>query len=662
MSTPIRPALLWGRCLAVVGAALLGIVAVLVVGWSTAIWLQVLVVLALYAVGIAINGGRTDDDHPVTRALGAPVKVGIGASLTFLGAYLTGPVILSVVDPESPPPATVILLLIYGFPLLALVRFLSRRMSVGLVGTAVVVAVLLTLGMAATGGTASVVAVVNLVLALAALVAVLVLPRDWPWSEGVVVFGGMAASFAVGAGTAAIGSLTAPTDSSADGTGAAGGTLPATSQTVVLVLGLLVAVALVLLAVARRQLAGGLIAGSVLAVPPAAVLLDPYYYRHGSAEIVIVVLPAVAVLLAAVALFVPVTRRWARLALPPHLRPARPVVGSSALWAMIGVGTVVTAQGVAQLGRQASGSPQQIAVVTALMIIAAGVLAWYLPARPGVLLSAVVLVGLQLNQPWWRVSSAWLYGRTVSDMRVVAVIGLVVTAGATVALVMRHRTPAVFAAGAFALAGAIGTLIAAIGEPAYLDSFLGSADIVVIAWLFGPLVLLGIPAAVAAFRSVTGQAVGAVLLASGGFALALMLLPRLTNEFSYAGLTPLIPTAPTGLMRIAPASVPTSHGFWLPALAMVVLAVALLLSTIGRPSTPLTVAGVFVLVQSTAVFVMDIAENWTDSSVTKTVVVLLIVGVVAAVVAVETLRRLRPVEPAAPLEPSAVGDVVVDHR
>lgn len=626
MRMPAGHVLVAGRGLAVAGAMSLGAAVVLVSGWITQDWLRVLIVLALFALGVVINGGRThDEDAAVTRALSAQVRTGIGTAATFLGAYLAGSLIAVFISGgDQPPSPAVIILLVYGFPLLALLRFVTRGMWIGWLGTAIVVPLLIALLLLASGAGTGTVAVVNLGIAMAALVAALVLPGERGWVESVEVFGGMAASSAVGAGTSAIGSI-----GGQPGTGAqpgSAGALPAAPQTAVLALGLLLAVGFVLLAVVRRHVVGGIVAASVLAQPPAGILINSGVVRHTGPDVVLLAVPILVVLVAVVALLV---------------RPFR----SPVLCAAIAVAFVVVTQALAQFGVEFEAD-RSAAIVGAVLTVGSIVLACVVPGDAGVVTAAAVLVGLGLNEQWWRVAFSFDYGGTTVGERVMAGVGLVITVAVTVLVVWRHRAPAVWAAAAYALLGAIATMLASLWEQVFaVDPFRFSGvggDLLVIAWLIGPVVLLGIPAAVAALRGrdailATGQAVGALVLAAGGFVLALMLIatPRQPNGF--VGLASLLPTVPWSTPT-GP-TVPSTGGFWIAALAMFAIAVPLLSSTIRRPSTPLTAAGIFVVAEAAAVCLSGVADKWSGQDVTKLVVVVVIVAAVVILAAAALLTR-----------------------
>ncbi len=619
MTTSARPPV--GRGLAITGAMLLGVGALLLFAWSSQGWLKALVVLALFAAGIAINGNRTDyGDDRVTRALGDDVKVGIGASATFVGAYLIGPLVLSFYD--SLPQPAVVILLIFGFPLLALLRFVSRDMAVGSIGAALLLPVLGAVLLAQAGTGVATIALVALLVSVALFAVVLAMPRNWDLAQPVSVFGATAASFAVGAGTSSVGMLTAQQADTAVPA------LPPAPRVAVLAVGLLVAVGFGLVALARHHLASGLIAGSTVAVPPASLLIGHSYRIHDStpAVVVMIALPVLAAVIAVIALLVPDTRRLLRLALPPHQRPARPVVGASALRAVLGVALVLVAQVIPLIGY----AYVTHGVIMVVLFVAGVTLAWWVPATPGAVLACVVLVELGLDAPWWRLAA------DVTDTRagliVVALVGLVVTAGVAVLLVLRHRGAGVFAAAGYALAGALASA---------LGAFVTTGDLAAVVRLIGPLVLLGVPAAVCALRArgpllSAGQAVGAVLLAAGGFALARLLLPvtNTSGVLADVALAPLIPTS-TGVGGGLPGSAAAPPA----ALLVFVIAVPLLVSTVRRPSVALAATGVFVLVEAAATALTGAAGNWPRSSVDLMVTAVLLVAVVVSAVAIALLNR-----------------------
>jgi hypothetical protein len=613
-----------GRSAAIAGALVLGAGVLMLFAWTSQNWLRVLIVLALFVAGIALSGYRLDYSGERTlTSLGDDVRGGISGSVTFVGAYLIGPLILSLYD--SPPKPVVVILLVFGFPLLALLWFVSRGMPAGSVGAALLIPVLGAVLLAQAGVGAGTIAIVAVLVAVALLALVIAMPKHWELAQPVSVFGGTAASFAVGAGTASIGTLTAQQ------TNDAVPALPPAPQVVVLAVGLLAAVGFVLLALARHDVASGLVAGSVLAVPPTSMLIG-YAGIHSSsgALAVLVAVPVICAVIAGVALFVPTTRRLLREALPPHRRPARPVVGASMLRATIGVALVVVAQAVPLLGHAylAQG------VVMTVLLAAAVMLACWVPGTSGAVLAGVVLVELGLDEPWWRLTGDW--GARDPGLIVLSVIGLVVTVAVAVLLLRKHRLPGVFAAASYALASVLAILLAAIVNHS-ANELSGAL------WLFGPLVLLGIPAAVAALSRrgpmlVTGQAVGCVMLAGGGFALARLLLP-VSSTSAFVADTSLAPLIPT--LTSVGGGLPGSGSIVAPvgALAMFVIAVPLLVSTVRRPSVPLTAAGLFVLVDGAAAALLGVAENWSESSVNLLIAVLVIIGVAGCGVAFALLRR-----------------------
>lgn len=621
-----------GRGLAIIGAMLLGAGALMLFAWSSQNWARALIVLALFAIGIAVNGNRTDyGNDRFSQALGQDVKAGIGASATFVGAYLLGPLVLSF-DNSQPKPV-VILLLIFGFPLLALLRFVSRDMVAGAIGVAVLVPVLGAVLLAQAGVGAATVALIALLVSIALFVLVIVLPKTWELAQPVSAFGAMAASFAVGAGTSSVGTLTVQ---QADNAVPA---LPPAPQAIVLVFGLLVAVGYLIVALARHHAASGLIAGSVLAVPPTSLLIGYAYGTHDltGALAVLVAVPVVAAVVAAVALYVPAARRLLRQALPPHLRAARPVVGTTTLRAVIGVALAVVTQVVPLIGHAyvAQG------VIMTVLLAAAVALAWLVPTTPGAVLAGVVLVELGLDAPWWRIAGD--AATRTPGLVIVSAIGLLITAAVAVALVWRHRRPGVCAAAAYALAGALATLLAAaIGR--------AGGDLAAVTWYIGPLVLLAVPAAYAALREqgkrlVAGQAVGCLLLAGGGFALARLLLPVTQTSAIVAdvGLAPLIPT-----FTDVGGGLPGSGAAPLAALLMFLVAVPFLVSTVRRPSVPLAAASVLVLVEGAAAALLGVADTWPSSSVDALVAAVVVIGIVVTGAAAALLARQARSMPTAP--------------
>lgn len=566
---------------------------------------RVVVALLLLVVGLPVLRPARDPAHPLTRALGAPVLRGIGTSLAVLGGYLLGMAVLTAVLGEPVTSVFVFVLVVYGFPALALVVVAAAtRMRAWAVGAGVVLPMLLVLLLIAADVTATAISITALVLALA-LTAVAV--RSGPtalWSSAASAAAAMSASFAFGAGSSPFGSLGTTQFGGAADPAAVDQTVG--SELVVAALALLTGAFLLILAVLRRDLPTGILAAAMFATPPTFLRQDQSFATWQSdTTIVVLVVPVALAVIAVVALRVhPVRRALAALvpaspdpgvpstagdpalragspqsggpgsgagsaspgdpaqahpgdseSTPPigfpvrraHTPPANPDAASAAAFAVMlaaaAVVFVIMAMPVLDWHHRVQG------VIALVVLAATSALAVWLPGKPGAAAAVVALLGLGLTPPWLRLIADGATLRTVAGiLEVVVAIALVAV------LVRRHWRPSVFAASAYLIASAAAALL---GPLLYdpVDPTSPDRDdwgpVLVVAL---PLLLLAVPAALAAFGrwAAYAQAVGAVALAAGGF----LPMKVLVAEFSSgaAGLsmqTSLSPLTPTDWLGAA---------------------------------------------------------------------------------------------------------------
>jgi hypothetical protein len=598
----------------VVTAALVGVAAFVLYGWTSSEGWHLVIALALIVAGVVIAG---DPDARRARVLGRWVLTGIGAAGVVLGSYLGAIALVALSIPDGPffarqqpelPPAVAILLLVYGVPLIALIILAARGLATGLVGAGVVTPVMAVSMLAVAGANVSAIAVASLVVAIACVpVALLSASR---WGSFAILIGLMAASFAVGAGVSPFGTVATSTSgpaAKATEAEAVVGTLPVGLVPVVLVGAFGAAAVLLTLAVSRRDVAGGLVGAALFAVPPAYLLIPTLMTGEGidiGRSLALAAIPLAVLVIALVA--------WRAAALRDRLvRVLRlPAAHPAGFAAAAGVAAVV----LVVHGLPAFGLPGRVSgVITLVVIAAAAALAVRLPGTAGAVLAGVTLVGLQLGSPWLRVISGDQGLRNgFRDWQVAAVIGLVVALAAAVVLILRHRQAGVWAAAAYLLAGAMAELLWTLVGGDRL-SFGREGDLAAMTVLVLPLLILGVPAAIAALRgSAAGQAAGAVVVAVGAFiplhALVSELSPNdnpATDTALEFSLAPFTPTNVQGMSRLIEPGMPALLGV----LAMLLLSLALLVSTVRRPSAPLTAAvslGLLIAAQIVTLSALDV--------------------------------------------------------
>jgi hypothetical protein len=644
----------------VVVAAMLGGAGALAVSSVLSSDVVRLVIAAVLLVGgwlVARPAG--DRQHPVTLALGSHVLRGIGTSYAVLGAYLGGLALLTASVPDAPlageyagPSPTAVILLVYGLPALALLAVATTGMRAWTAGAGAILPMVVVLLMATAGAGAAAISVTMLVVAVA-LVVVVVRAAAWPaWADLASAAAAMATSFAFGAGTSPFGSLGATQLVGAAGT-APPGRLPTGALVVVLAGSLLLATILLLVAVARRDVAGGVLVGTIFAMPP--VLLGTWVPSENRwpAEAIVALagVPAVVALTAMIAIRIPRFRDTLVAILPtrPAERAAdepdseefdgdepdggefdggefdgaeltggeihsgeihsgeldsgepadvpRPLSGALAA-AACAVTVAAAAVVFVVLAMPVFGWPAWVqGAVALLVLVAAGALGYWLPANPGAAGSVVALLGLGLASPWARL----LAGTWASASQTERIITGVLDLGAAVALawflVRRHPRPGVFAAAAYTLAGSAAAFLGPLLFNA--DYFTTGAppfgsELAPVAIVALPLLLLGLAAAVAVFRGrlAAGQAVGAVAVAAAGFLPLKILVGRFTGGTvdGYAMQVTLNPFTPTDWLQTSTAFREVTGPVLVAVLVMVLLALVLATSLASRPSAALAAA------------------------------------------------------------------------
>lgn len=626
-------------------AVLLGAAAVLAFGLASGDWVRLLIAVAVLAVGLGFvraTGGR----------LGRPVLVGIGVSAVVVGAHLMGLALVAMWAPDAP---AVGILLGYGLPALALLGLAVRGMVAAAVGLGVIVSVVALALLAGARNPAGPTAIALLVVALAGIAV-----ASWTtshWATAVTIVGATAAAAAIQAATAMMGSSTGELFGTGfvfssrgfawvGAEGAPGDLLELEpgAMLAVITAALAAAAVLLVLAVLRRDVAAGIVAATVFAVPPTTLT---FWIALGGTElrpsrlgvVAIAAVPIAAALLALLALGSARLRTGLVAVTPRRVRP--PTIPAPVLVATVAVTAVVLAVQAVPV----TGWPPRVQGVVALVVLVlAGVVALRLAGTPGAVVAGVTLVGLQLAAPWPRMVDSGPLGYPGGLGLPIAVVGLLVAGTAAWALARRHRHPGVLAAAAYLLAGSIAsllwTLLSTRDTPARYADYQPVGELATALVLIGPVLLLGVPAAVAALRGreqttiAGGQAAGAVLLAVGGAALLSIGFDRNDGVLAQLAGSPLLPTA-------APVTFQTIEepgGATLLAVeALLALTLALVLSVARRPSAALAAAAVLAGLAG-----MRTALRASESSgVDSLMWILVAVGAVLAVAAATRATSVR---------------------
>ncbi|WP_147460152.1 hypothetical protein [Actinokineospora cianjurensis] len=542
------------------------------------------------AVAIAIGFGVLRSER-ITATAGAEVARGVGTSLVLLGAYLLGPLLVSSArseqfDPGATRLSPVVVVALTFLPVLAfLLNFAAQGMRAAVVGVGIVVPTAIVTAMVATEASRLAVVLTMLGLALLAVGVVVRSGPGSPWSTVGITAGALAATAAVGTGLMPLGLITG----SGFGRGATRH-LPPGVLIVTLVAGLGLAALFGVIAILRRDAAGGLVVGCAIAVPPLALLIRP---PSGGVQLALALIPAAVVVLAVLGILLgPALAAASRLA--GWLRPGGGTT-PGALAAVAGTAAVsFTTHALPVLGWSywVQGS------VTLVVCAGAAVLAIRLPGVPGAVLAGVVLVGLALTKP---VSQLFLLNERsgVSSLSLAAGVGLVVAAGAAWALVRAHQRPGVVAAATYLLVGQVAFALWWAHMPAGFGPGVPITGATPVLVLLAPLVLAGVIGLGLGQRGALahGQAVLAVTLGVAGFSMLATLggtFGRSESRDALRGLAPLTPTDTWGASGMIGDESPWA--LW-GAVVVLLLVVVAALTTVHRPNAAVTagvvLAGVF---------------------------------------------------------------------
>lgn len=538
---------------------------------------------AVFAEGAAllIGLGAAAAGLAVLRRFADPVPRGIGTSFVVLGAYATGAGLLAAGDGDAFGLSNAVLVL-YGLPAVALLAVAATGIRAWHAGAGALSTMLVVLLMAADEATTDTVSTTMLVLALVLAVVVVRAPATATWGNVAAAAAATATAFALGGSPFVTLGSTPPGSDELLLTPASG------ASAAVIAAALLVAGVLVLLAVARGDRAGGFLAGAVLATPVGIVALgadDLWFALAG--------VPALVAVLALVALRVP--RVGAALASAQvALRERPPSFARTAAAIAVVAATAATCYVVQAVPLFAWPSVVKGSVAF-LVLLGVAALAHWLSDGAGVACAVVALVGLHLARPFHHLlppGGGW-------QQVVGGVLTLVAALAVAAVLVRRHRHPAVVAAAAYllvaGLAAAVGSVLATPADGVPFEHPGAAVAVLVV-----PLVLVGVPAAVAALRTRTaahGQAAGAVVLTAAGFLPLKALVataagegPRaLVLEGSLAPVTPTDWLGATYALRDAGGSVLAA------VVVVVLLALVLAVSAARRPSPSLVAAAALVL-------------------------------------------------------------------
>jgi hypothetical protein len=326
---PDRPRAAGASAFVVVAGLLVGAGAVAASSVLGSDLLRLAIALVLVVGGALLARPARDERHSLVVAIGGAVLRGIGTSYVLLGAYLGGLAILTASipdgtvlsgEPDGPSP-TVTILMVYGIPALALLALATTGIRAWTAAAGALLPMIVVLIMAQGGASTAIVSVTMLVIGLALTVVVIRSPADATWGNLASAAAAMATSFAFGAGTSPFGTLGATQLAGAPEASPAG-RLSASALIVVLAGALLVAALLLLIAIARRDVAGGIIAGSIFTMPPVllATWLPPGSRWPTEATVALAGVPALIALAAVLAIRLPGLREAIIAVLPWHHR------------------------------------------------------------------------------------------------------------------------------------------------------------------------------------------------------------------------------------------------------------------------------------------------------------------------------------------------------
>lgn len=566
-----------------------------------------LVAVLVLASGLLVARPARTGDESVLRAVGPAVLRGVGGALAVLGGYLLGLALLGMLaesrELTQPPSAVTALLVLYG-AVIVLVLGLSltgqRPWHAPAGALLVLIPVFAVVGEAAIDP--STVAVVALVLAIVLAVPVVRLPGGSAAGNLLAAAAATATTVAYGAGASPLGYIGASQVMVGSGSVAMAG-LPSGW---VIGIALLVAGVLVLVAVARKDIAGGILAGTVLVAPPANTVFTSIN-PETPVLAALWVPPLAVVVLAGVAIGLPRLRSGLASAVRA-LGPSR--IPSPAACAAASVAALTT---LAVLLLPVLDVPSWLRGLLALgVVLAATGLGATLSGVSGTVAAVAALLGSRLASPW----TAWLHSeRTVGNpsldtMIVVAVLDLLGTVALCLLLLRRHRRPAVYAASAYTIIGGLGAVTGT--SVAYVEMFtdLPNPGIFVVLAVTVPLLVIAVPAAIDVFqRPAVGQAVGAVVLAAAAFIPLKATLSRLMGTdlepMVRVSLSPLTPSEWSGLAGASEWDTVTTV---IAVAVFLVMALIFAASLARRPSAPLAaaVALTMLVIPQTMLLVLDI--------------------------------------------------------
>ncbi|MGH3878581.1 MAG: hypothetical protein ACRDSK_16240 [Actinophytocola sp.] len=640
---------------------------------------RVLIALVLLLGGWWVSRRARDRHNPATLAIGSHVLRGVGTSYVVLGAYLAGFALLTSSIPDVPvfssedagPSPTATVLMVYGLPAIALLAVATTGMRAWTAGAGAILPMIAVLLLANGGASAATVSVTMLVVGLVLAVVVVRAPGGAAWGNLASAAAAMATSFAFGAGTSPFGTLGATQLAGAAGSSPSG-TLGAGALIAVLAGALLVAAILLLTAVARRDLAGGVLVAAIFTMPPVflSTWLPPQSRWPTEAMVALAGAPALVALVAMAAIRSRRIRDALIAALPaPAPRPAKPPITidppvdgdqppdtdptappsgahpadsppppdfepagsdqtqrptpyprtprrpSSAIAAAACAVIVATAAVVfVVLALPVFGWDMRAqGAVALLVLVGAAALAYWLPATPGAAGAIVALLGLGLASPWGRLLGGDWASASQADRIIIGVLEIGVAVALAVVLTRRHPRPGVYAAAAYTLAGSLAAFLGALlFDPVDLGPSDRNDDFVAIVILVLPLLLLGLAAAVALLRGriAIGQAVGAVVFAAAGF----LPLKVLAGAFSDGGVDgfalqfALTPLTPTDWLGLSVAFDDGTGPTLVAALVMVLLALAMATSLATRPHAPLAGAVALLLLAAVQTSLLTVLD------------------------------------------------------
>jgi hypothetical protein len=599
-------------------ALLLGIATMTLFGSLPNLGTRFLLIFVVFVLGVAVFSTADRAFSRFAYAVGPATARGIGGAAMFLAAYLSGPLLIDLTA-RAQPPAAVLIALTFLPSFVVLLGLAAKGVRAGAVGAGMVVptATVMLLAQAEIDQATTALALLGMSM-VATVVAV--------WSVGSlstagIVAGAVSTSIAVGTGALPLNTLT---ESPALSTAA----LSPTMQIVVAVLGPILATLLGGLALLRRDAAGGVLAGVVLVTPLMIMPTNPSATTAGT------VAPLAVAIGCAAALLIPGVRAASDRAMSA-LRPGG-ATPAGTLPAVAGISAIVFAARPLPL-IVPDGRLQGL--IALLLLGFAAVLAWRLPGRPGATLAGVTLVGLALATPWRRLVIGEYDPDAFIRLQLSTLVAVIAAVGLSWALVRRHRRTGVAVAAAYLLAGTLADLTRTVVRTTASDDIdIESAAVLV--WVL-PLLVLGLPAAVAALTAragetrAAGQAIAALTIAMGGFTLLKLLLRADFGRGPTEAMAVLTPTD-VGLAMLGV----TGPLIVISIAALLIVAVLVTLSAAQRANAAV-VAAVLLIVVSGMQLVLIIALNeggthvfdliqWTVLAVSAAVTLAAIVAVRSA--------------------------------